>query len=111
MSKFIIVLVLSVLAVANIYASIDCDICHQVIATAESHFKKGEPESTLLAELTTDCIAMGKTYGQQAVSICLKTVQQHIDRIYYHFENGMTPCTFCRAAESCLPTDACVDSF
>uniref|UniRef100_A0AC35TKU8 Saposin B-type domain-containing protein n=1 Tax=Rhabditophanes sp. KR3021 TaxID=114890 RepID=A0AC35TKU8_9BILA len=111
MSKFVIILALTILCVANIYASIDCDICHQIIQTAESHFKKGEPESTLLGDLVAQCKVIGATYGQQATSVCLKTVQQNINKIYQHFNDGMTPCTFCRAAQSCTTADTCVDSF
>uniref|UniRef100_A0AC35U929 Saposin B-type domain-containing protein n=2 Tax=Rhabditophanes sp. KR3021 TaxID=114890 RepID=A0AC35U929_9BILA len=111
MTKFIILLALTILAVGNIYASIDCDICHQIISAAEAHFKNGEPESTLLGDLVSQCKIIGSTYGQQATSICLKVVQQNIDKIYGHFNAGMKPCAICLAAGSCLSSDTCTDSF
>uniref|UniRef100_A0AC35U0U8 Saposin B-type domain-containing protein n=1 Tax=Rhabditophanes sp. KR3021 TaxID=114890 RepID=A0AC35U0U8_9BILA len=111
MSKFVIVLALCILAVTNILADpTACAICQQVIVKAESNFKNGEPESTLLTDLTRQCYAIAQPYGTQAITTCLQIVNTEIDKIYSHFQAGMSPCTICTAAQSCVPADACGNS-
>uniref|UniRef100_A0AC35U2C0 Saposin B-type domain-containing protein n=1 Tax=Rhabditophanes sp. KR3021 TaxID=114890 RepID=A0AC35U2C0_9BILA len=110
MSKFIIVLTLCILAVANIYADVtSCGICQQVIASAELNYKNGEPESTLLTDLTRQCYAFAPTYGRQAISTCLQIVNGEIDKIYNYFEEGLKKCAICGYAQACEQTDTCID--
>uniref|UniRef100_A0AC35TXF5 Saposin B-type domain-containing protein n=1 Tax=Rhabditophanes sp. KR3021 TaxID=114890 RepID=A0AC35TXF5_9BILA len=112
MSKLIIALAICVLAVSITHAaSTECTICHEVIGAAEQHFKNGEPETTLLTDLTRLCYTYGGEYGINAITACLQIVDAHIDKIYGHFQNGMTPCQICTLAKSCVASDACSDSF
>uniref|UniRef100_A0AC35TVM2 Saposin B-type domain-containing protein n=1 Tax=Rhabditophanes sp. KR3021 TaxID=114890 RepID=A0AC35TVM2_9BILA len=111
MSKLIIALAICVLVISSAYAATpQCAICHEVIKAAESHFKNGEPEISLLTDLTRQCYTYGGQYGMNAITTCLQIVDANIDKIYGHFQNGMTPCQVCNIAKSCVAGDACTDT-
>uniref|UniRef100_A0AC35U822 Saposin B-type domain-containing protein n=1 Tax=Rhabditophanes sp. KR3021 TaxID=114890 RepID=A0AC35U822_9BILA len=108
MFKFIIVLAICILFITKASADpTECGICSRIMIAAENNFKNGEPESTLLTDLTADCYSIAGFYGPSAISTCLQIINGSIDNIYKHFQAGMKPCDICKLAQSCTAADTC----
>uniref|UniRef100_A0AC35UD22 Saposin B-type domain-containing protein n=1 Tax=Rhabditophanes sp. KR3021 TaxID=114890 RepID=A0AC35UD22_9BILA len=84
-----------------------CNMCHFIIATGEKAFKNGEPESTLLTNLTRECYAFMSTGSQEPTYICLNLVNKYIDTLYADFTKGVTTCSLCNSGDYCTAKDNC----
>uniref|UniRef100_A0AC35UCR9 7TM_GPCR_Srx domain-containing protein n=1 Tax=Rhabditophanes sp. KR3021 TaxID=114890 RepID=A0AC35UCR9_9BILA len=114
------------LTISSIAAESDsCIICHEVISTAQTKFGNGEPESSLLTDLTSLCYSFGgqvgctnqfnchnrkdKQFTSQDIILCIQLVRAHIDSLYSQFEAGFSACEFCGKNNYCTQYDTCID--
>uniref|UniRef100_A0AC35TZN3 Saposin B-type domain-containing protein n=1 Tax=Rhabditophanes sp. KR3021 TaxID=114890 RepID=A0AC35TZN3_9BILA len=111
MSKLII-FVFCILAVTNIYADpLSCNMCEGVLTTVRIHYDNNDHVNNGVTPYVNDlirlCFAFSQSYKPQAMTTCLKIVDNFIGQSENLDYYGRNACSACIDAKYCAATDNC----